>query len=239
MNINEIEKAKWRILNELIKDEYSFSFETFKIFLRKIQNVEVILSSVADSEILILLNDVNEKYKIEYKMPNQKNSFILDYPPILIENNFYFLKPVINLNGSRSDSEVIYTFYHELCHLLSTSDWIYDSDNKCMMRRSGIMEEVYEYGNGEVKRKDDKENRELVYLNEFLNEYVAYYFWQKIEQKSENMNCLANNNRMKKLLEEFIKVKFDNNVIDFIKAYIFNELFYEELGNYFGKSKDK
>ena len=72
-----------------------------------------------------------------------------------------------------------------------------------------------------------------------MNDYVAYYFWQKIEQKSENMNCLANNNKMKKLLEEFIKVKFDNNAIDFIKAYIFNELFYEELGNYFGKSKDK
>lgn len=170
-------------------------------------------------------------------MPNQKNSFILDYPPILMENDFYFFKPIINLNGSQSDSEIVYAFYHELCHLLSTSDWKFDLENKCMKRRSGIIEEAYEYVDDEVKRKN--ENRDLVYLNEFLNDYVAYYFWQKIEQKSENMNCLANNNRMKKILEEFIKVKFGNNVIDFIKAYVFNELFYEELGNYFGKSKDK
>lgn len=95
MDINEIEKIKWRILNELIKPEYAFSFETFKVFLRKIQNVDVNISKETDSDILILLRDVSEKYQIEYKIPNQKNSFILDYPPILMENDFYFLNQLL------------------------------------------------------------------------------------------------------------------------------------------------
>lgn len=239
MDINEFKKIKWKIANELIKKEYKIPSEELKNFLKKIRNFDLYITYEEEKEILIDLKDEEEKYHMEYKVANQMNSFVLEYPPILVGDKFYFFKPVMNLNYAQNKDEVIYSFYHELFHIISTSEWRYNIEKKYMQRNSGIIEECYGYENEEVKKISNGKENEKTYINEFINDFVSSYFFEKLEHKKGNVHRIAYDKRMLKKLKKYIGIEFDKDITGFIKSYILNELDFEKVELYLGEERER
>lgn len=238
MNIDILEKAKLKLINELLKDKYGFSQNSHTIFKKRCHSFDINIFNKNNTSSIVLLNDLSEKYQIEYTVPNYNNSSVLEYPPILIENSFIFFKPVICLSSGLNDEDSIYSFYHELFHILGTSEWKYNKISKCMNRKSGILDDSFSYIEKKIE-KIEKNSNEKTYLNEFFNDYVTSYFFEKIYGKQGLNYRIAYNKHMRKNLNHYVVSNFDNNITNFIEAYLNNKLIFDELEKYFPPDMDR